>query len=118
MPVSPPKHCPRFGHPAYRGSRCPLCQKASQQAAEARRPNARQRGYTYEWQKAAKAFLSQPGNDRCVECNAPASVVDHRIAHKGDQRLFWDRSNWQPMCKRCNTRKANRTEGGYGNAVR
>lgn len=25
-------------------------------------------------------------------------VVDHVIAHKGDQRLFWDRSNWQVLC--------------------
>jgi hypothetical protein len=28
----------------------------------------------------------------------PATVVDHIIPHRGDQELFWDRSNWQPLC--------------------
>jgi hypothetical protein len=27
-----------------------------------------------------------------------ATVVDHRVAHRGDQKLFWDRSNWQALC--------------------
>jgi 5-methylcytosine-specific restriction endonuclease McrA len=27
-----------------------------------------------------------------------ANVVDHRIPHRGDQALFWDRSNWQSLC--------------------
>lgn len=34
-----------------------------------------------------------------------ATVVDHIIPHKGDQYLFWDRSNWQPLCKLCHDRK-------------
>ena len=25
-------------------------------------------------------------------------VVDHITPHRGDQRLFWDRANWQPLC--------------------
>nr|WP_244485255.1 HNH endonuclease signature motif containing protein [Pseudolabrys sp. Root1462] len=29
-----------------------------------------------------------------------ATVVDHIIPHKGDQKLFWDiEGNWQPLCK-------------------
>ena len=28
----------------------------------------------------------------------PATTVDHRIPHKGDQKLFWDKANWQPLC--------------------
>ena len=27
------------------------------------------------------------------------TVVDHIIPHRGDQKLFWDRSNWQPLCE-------------------
>lgn len=27
-----------------------------------------------------------------------ATVVDHKIPHRGDSKLFWDRSNWQPLC--------------------
>ena len=28
-----------------------------------------------------------------------ATVVDHIKPHRGDQKLFWDRSNWQPLCE-------------------
>lgn len=28
-----------------------------------------------------------------------ATVVDHIIPHRGDQKLFWDRGNWQPLCE-------------------
>jgi 5-methylcytosine-specific restriction endonuclease McrA len=28
-----------------------------------------------------------------------ATVVDHIIPHKGDQKLFWNQDNWQPLCK-------------------
>jgi 5-methylcytosine-specific restriction endonuclease McrA len=45
-------------------------------------------------------------------------MVDHRIAHKGNQRLFWDCANWRPMNRRCNSRKAARQEGGFGNPQR
>lgn len=117
MPWLAPRHCPH-GHPAFTGPRCPFCHKASRLAAEVRRPSARQRGYTREWQKASKAFLALPGHERCVTCGAPATVVDHRIAHKGNHFLFWDQSNWQPMCKPCNSRKAIQHEGGFGHAIR
>lgn len=44
-------------------------------------------------------------------------MVDHKIAAKGDKRLFWDRSNWQPYNRRCNSRKAVREEGAFGNSI-
>lgn len=92
------------------------CQKQRKAATEKARPSARQRGYTRDWETASKAFLALPGNDRCAcGCGRPADMVDHRIAHKGDMRLFWDRSNWRPMNRRCNSRKAAATEGGFGN---
>lgn len=28
-----------------------------------------------------------------------ATVVDHKIPHKGDYVLFWDSTNWQSLCK-------------------
>ena len=31
--------------------------------------------------------------------------MDHIRAHNGDLRLFWDRSNWQGLCKPCHSRK-------------
>ncbi|WP_339487895.1 HNH endonuclease [Pseudomonas sp. EL_65y_Pfl2_R95] len=63
-----------------------------------------ERGYGSKWQKAREKFLF--ANPLCCYCQAKgivtaANVVDHKIPHKGDQSLFWDQSNWQPMCAPC-----------------
>ncbi|OYX01493.1 MAG: hypothetical protein B7Z15_19570 [Rhizobiales bacterium 32-66-8] len=114
MPWKAAKHCPA-GHPPYQGRECPQCTSARKAAADARRPSARARGYDGKWQRESKAFLALPGNQHCAcGCGRSADMVDHRIAHKGDMRLFWDRSNWQPMNRRCNSRKAVAIEGAFG----
>jgi len=50
----------------------------------------------------------------CAECkwiNVPSKmVVDHIQPHRGDQLLFWDRTNWQTLCKRCHDQKTGRGE--------
>jgi 5-methylcytosine-specific restriction protein A len=43
----------------------------------------------------------------------PATIVDHVVPHRGDQRLFWDQGNWAPACKSCHDRKTAR-EGRWG----
>jgi 5-methylcytosine-specific restriction enzyme A len=53
----------------------------------------------------------------CVYCERmgkvqAASVVDHIIPHKGDSTLFWDRDNWQQLCKRCHDSLKQKEEGG------
>jgi len=114
VPYAPAKHCPA-GHPAYTGSRCPRCASIGRAKADLKRPSARQRGYDSKWEKESKAFLALPGNQWCAcGCGKLADMVDHRIAAKGDQKLFWSRSNWQPMARACNTRKAIQSEGGFG----
>lgn len=61
-----------------------------------------QRGYGYKWQQAREGYLRN--HPLCVMCKeidgraVPATVVDHRIPHRGDQALFWDKSNWQSLC--------------------
>ena len=62
-----------------------------------------QKGYGYRWQKARATYLAH--NPLCVMCEKDgrvtlATVVDHKIPHKGDQQLFWDSGNWQSLCKR------------------
>lgn len=110
MPYAAPRHC-NCGRIVPAGERC-ACQKASDRARKARhdlnRPSARERGYTSEWQKARAAFLA--AHPDCAMCTAPATTVDHIIAHKGDDRLFWDRSNWQSLCTRCHSRRKQRAE--------
>jgi 5-methylcytosine-specific restriction endonuclease McrA len=100
------------------GTAC-VCRKQAMRAADARRPSARARGYDTKWQRESKAFLARPENRFCAcGCGQVADMVDHKRAHKGSPELFWDRSNWRPMTLRCNSRKAVRTEGAFGRAVR
>lgn len=66
------------------------------------------------WRKARRAFLE--AHPFCVECrrrklgHIPAEVVDHVRPHRGDEGLFWDRDNWQPLCKRHHDIKTGRGE--------
>ncbi len=60
--------------------------------------------YNYRWQKERKAFLV--ANPLCAVHKkrgkvVAAEVVDHVIPHRGNLDLFWDKSNWQPLCKFC-----------------
>jgi 5-methylcytosine-specific restriction protein A len=79
-----------------------------------------QRGYGYAWQQARKHYLAKhPCCARCLEGlgvadNGLASivlkcadlgvpmpygtVVDHKVPHRGDMTLFWNRKNWQTLC--------------------
>ena len=66
------------------------------------------------WDKIRRVFLMI--NPTCSHCGGRASVVDHRTPHRGDMRLFWDPTNWQPMCVPCHGRKTVRRDGGFGNA--
>lgn len=59
-------------------------------------------GYGSRWRRARLEFLAE--NPTCAMCAAEdrlsvATVVDHIRPHRGDQALFWSRSNWQPLCR-------------------
>jgi 5-methylcytosine-specific restriction protein A len=41
----------------------------------------------------------------------PATVVDHIVPHRGNQKLFWDRKNWQSLCKTHHDRKTAQESG-------
>jgi 5-methylcytosine-specific restriction protein A len=117
MPVRAPRVC-SCGKVVASGQRC-ACRRASAKAHDAERGTAAQRGYGARWQRESKAFLAEPGHERCAcGCGRLADMVDHIRAPKGDQALFWMRSNWQPFARICNTRKAITTEGGFGRSTR
>lgn len=66
---------------------------------------------TERWRKAARSFLDR--HPLCADCAElgrvrAASEVDHIVPHRGDARLMWARSNWQPLCKPCHSRKTAR----------
>ncbi|RVV99714.1 HNH endonuclease [Mesobaculum littorinae] len=102
------------------GSHCAVhaAEKANRLAArraQAKTSDAARKGHalyrTSAWRKAAKAYLAW--NPLCVDCGQlggvePAVEVDHIERHRGDPAKFWDRSNWQPLCRRCHSRKTAR----------
>ena len=71
------------------------------------------RGYGRQWQKARKQYLEV--HPLCVECMKQgqyvrATDVDHIIPHRGDPDLFWDQSNWQPLCHSHHSQKTRRED--------
>lgn len=75
------------------------------------------RGYGYKWQKARESYLRL--NPICRYCERDgritlATIVDHITPHRGDERLFWDESNWQPLCKPHHDGEKARQERGQG----
>lgn len=81
----------------------------------ATKTTAAQRGYGYRWQQARERFLH--AHPLCCYCErqgwvTAATVVDHIVAHQGDQELFWDQANWQPLCKPCHDSVKKAEEAG------
>lgn len=100
---------------------------------------ARSSPYGQRWKNARRAFLL--ANPLCAECmrrgritglhpDDKNSIVDHVKRHglkdaldsqdperiTKAQALFWDRKNWQPLCKRCHDSYKQRAEksGDFG----
>jgi hypothetical protein len=100
MPIRAPRICScGFRVPYDVKCKCQIARKAE---ADKRRPNAAQRGYDGSWQKARASFLMH--HPRCMmivngrACDSAAHVVDHRIPHRGDSKVFWDKANWWALC--------------------
>jgi 5-methylcytosine-specific restriction endonuclease McrA len=71
------------------------------------RPSAARRGYDGRWRAYRLAFLSSnPWCDYHLRRGRRirATVVDHRLPHRGDRRLFWDPANHQALCRECHDR--------------
>lgn len=72
------------------------------------RPSSAQRGYDARWRSARELYLAdEPLCRNCMLQNiiTGADVVDHIIPHRGDHELFWDQTNWQPLCYSCHSIK-------------
>lgn len=125
MPKSAPRPCnyPGCGVLVHGGSsRCEQhkYKRIEAKALDARRGSSSERGYSYKWQQAREGFLR--AHPLCVRHQArgevvAATVVDHITPHKGDKTLFWQRANWQPLCKQCHDIKTAIEDGGFGRSV-
>ena len=73
-------------------------------SAEAWRADKRktaERGYGSRWQRTRLQHLRL--HPLCVMCEQQgvirvATIVDHKVPHRGDMALFWDPSNRQSLC--------------------
>lgn len=120
MPKASPRPCRSPGCPQLvteRDGYCEAHRKAAQAAIDARRVSSSKRGYGRKWQEARAAFLAKyplcKAHDDRGEVVA-ATVVDHVIPHRMDLKLFWDRGNWQPLCKPCHDAKTAREGVTFG----
>ena len=109
MPYKPIMLC---RHPG-----CAALVPAGQKYCEEHKPlhskPAAERGYGYNWWKASKEFLVR--HLMCMKCRdkgnlMKATVVDHIIPYRGDQKLFWDQNNWQSLCKKHHDQKTSRED--------
>ena len=110
-----PRYCDKHAHVAEAAA------KALARRHDSRRGSSTQRGYGYAWQKARAGYLRS--HPLCIQCESngmttAATNVDHRVPHKGDQELFWDKTNWQALCASCHSSKTASEDGGFGNSPR
>lgn len=112
MPTKPKVPCKHPGCPELVPSGTKYCERHKPMHPEEVR-SAASRGYDSAWRKASRQFLQV--HPLCEECKkqgryVKAAVVDHIVPHRGDQKLFWDRCNWQALCKRCHDQKTRRED--------
>jgi 5-methylcytosine-specific restriction endonuclease McrA len=77
---------------------------ATSRSAEAWRTDKRktaERGYGGRWQRTRLQHLRL--HPLCVMCEQQgvtrvATIVDHKVPHRGDMALFWDPNNRQSLC--------------------
>ena len=112
MPYKPKVPC---RHPC-----CPNLVPAGQKYCEEHKAlhpeesrSAATKGYGARWRLESKKFLAL--HPLCEEClkegkATPVTVVDHIVPHQGHPKLFWDRSNWQALYKRCHDKKTRRDD--------
>jgi 5-methylcytosine-specific restriction enzyme A len=121
MPRAPRRPCTQPGCPytTEKGGLCDLHRKEQVGRYEQQRGHSASRGYNEKWRQAREAYLRE--HPLCAKCREngrlePATVGDHVKPHKGDPNLFWNRENWQPLCKRCHDAKTATHDGRWGQA--
>lgn len=108
MPSTPQRPCRYPGCPALCEKGQVYCREHMAWSGEKLRGNRHERGYNSKWVVAREQYLRR--HPLCAVCRregklTAATVVDHIIPHRGDKVLFWDQSNWEPLCKSCHDKK-------------
>ena len=110
MPSRPPSPCRHPGCAALTlDGLCPE-HRGEAEVAHGRHP-LRDTLYGRRWKAASHQQLRL--HPLCAECErlgwaVAATVVDHIVPHRMDAKKFWDRSNWQSLCKLHHDQKTSR----------
>jgi 5-methylcytosine-specific restriction enzyme A len=100
-----------------RGQRfCPGHEVEDRNRQEQGRLSAADRGYNARWNRESREWLMD--HPWCVECarqglQVVATVVDHAVPARVAPDRFYDRTNWQPLCKRHHDIKTAREDGRW-----
>ena len=78
-------------------SRISIPAGVSGSARRAKGSSSTARGYGYRWQQARLHYLAE--HPLCAMCAAD-----------GNAALFWDSTNWQPLCKHCHDSRKQKQE--------
>lgn len=70
-----------------------------------------------EWREGRLEHLR--ANPLCIRCIKEdkvtvATIVDHRVPHQGHAKLFFDRNNWDSLCKSHHDSEKQREEHDLG----
>jgi 5-methylcytosine-specific restriction protein A len=105
---------------------CSKCQgyKIKKETADRKAYDKQRNPLVKKWLNSArykndrKYFLNENPLCACCQINGVvtmANTLDHIKPHKGNYDLFWDKRNWQSLCKRCHDIKTATFDGGFGN---
>jgi len=102
--------CPRCKHPTpatpttHQHGLCKSCSSARHAGINAGRNREHKRLYnSRRWKRLARDFLDT--HRWCIICHKPATETDHKEPHRGNDELFWNEVNLQPLCHICHSRK-------------
>ena len=103
MPYKANRPCKEPGCTAAAADGRIYCREHERQYDRRRDAGVERKLYGSKWTKARRQYLMQ--HPLCVECQRDgvveaATVVDHIEPHRGDYMKFWNRANWQGLCKR------------------
>jgi len=103
------KHCPRPGHKAYFGRRCPECERIR----DKERGSGSARGYDVDWRRFRILFLNK-NPFCCVEdCGEKATQIDHVVTLRDGGERF-DEGNLRAMCAKHHSQRTGRDQVRVG----